>query len=176
MKAYKKIVSGSILAAMFVASGQSAFAAEQVAGVADSVSNRMQRAAQYQQLKEAVKSGDFTTWKDIIAQYPKRAIRFQSINEGNFAKFGEMMEARANGDYETAKQIRGELELPKFKMKKFKGKHHGEGDVDGEHIEHRRSRMEDGEGEGEHRFWGKRFGKRKSRQAGELEVPAPASL
>lgn len=76
-----------------------------------------------EQLKEAVQTGDFDTFSSLVSEGKHGAKILENVNADNFFLLNEMHEARANGDFESAKEIAEQLGLPERpqRMNKFRG-------------------------------------------------------
>ena len=73
--------------------------------------------------QNAIQTGNYNMWKEIMANTPFGAKMAEQITEEKFASFVEMHNARQNSDFETAKQIADELGIKnsdgKFGQMKF---------------------------------------------------------
>lgn len=67
-------------------------------------------------LKEAITNSDYDAWYAIVSEAPEGHPLADFITEENFYMFAEMVQAKMNGDHETAREIREELGL-KFHKK-----------------------------------------------------------
>jgi hypothetical protein len=61
----------------------------------------------------ALKAGDYEAWVSAISSEKPEAYILKKVNEENFGLLAEMQNAKAEGDFERAKEIAQELELRK---------------------------------------------------------------
>lgn len=72
---------------------------------------REERQAEHEALQEAIESGDYQAWKNIIDSRPRIT---DVITEDNFDQFVQMHNYMQSGDFEAAQTIRDELGLDQF--------------------------------------------------------------
>lgn len=63
-------------------------------------------------VRTAIENKDYPAWVTAVTNSPRGDELLSKVNEGNFARFIEMLEAQKNGDETTAETIRAELGLP----------------------------------------------------------------
>ncbi|GBE56548.1 MAG TPA: hypothetical protein ENH13_02180 [Euryarchaeota archaeon] len=63
----------------------------------------------HEQIKAALESGDYDAWQEAISGLEKTPQFAEKITDENFDVFVELHQAKQNGDYETAKELAGEL-------------------------------------------------------------------
>jgi hypothetical protein len=63
------------------------------------------------QIKSTIESKDYESWLELMKEDTHSAKMLEKINADNFSKFQEMLNAKMNGDLETAKSIAQELGL-----------------------------------------------------------------
>lgn len=64
-------------------------------------------------IKQALEEGDYDAWKEAIESLERTPRIAEIITEENFGIFVQMRNAMEDGDYETVKELRGELGIEK---------------------------------------------------------------
>jgi anti-sigma28 factor (negative regulator of flagellin synthesis) len=65
-----------------------------------------------EEIRAAIEAGDYQAWYELQTQNNRNPKILEYVNEGNFAKFAELHKAIQNRDFETAKDLKVELDLP----------------------------------------------------------------
>jgi len=88
-----------------------------VGAMATSGSWNPEKKAEWQEkmapMKEAIEAGDYEAWKSAVEDLGWDS-KLDKINEDNFDIFVAMHQAKQEGDFETAKQLREELGFTGF--------------------------------------------------------------
>lgn len=76
------------------------------------VEARAERQEMHELIDDALESGDYSTWKNLVEDLQRVPPHFEDITADNFDSYVELHEAMQTGDYETVKEIREELGFP----------------------------------------------------------------
>lgn len=78
----------------------------------NSESRRGPRGGQNRDALEAIQNRDYDAWVEAIQDTPRAEVLLETINESNFDRYVDMLEAKRDGNDEEAETIREELDLP----------------------------------------------------------------
>jgi hypothetical protein len=73
---------------------------------------RQERRGQNRDALAAIQNRDYNAWVEAIQDTPRAEVLLETINEGNFDRYVDMLEARRSGNEEEFEAIREELGFP----------------------------------------------------------------